>query len=103
MGASSSFSTHHPSMSTRRASEAAQLQKSKQPKRAHTFNKSQIDSTPKMVSKFDKPYLERCVEGREGEEVNEEREGGSEGEEGGGSEGEEKEGEKGSEVDGGRE
>lgn len=64
MGASSSFSTQHPSMSTRRESEdtpqhASSSKKGKGAKRTHTFSKKEIDSTPKIVTKFDKPYLER--------------------------------------------
>ena len=55
MDASSSFS-HHPS---RRASEAAPTSRKTKPKRAHTFSKAEIDATPKMVTKFDKPYIDR--------------------------------------------
>jgi len=36
--------------------------KAKATQRSHTFTRrGEIDSTPKMVSKFDKPYLERYV------------------------------------------
>ena len=59
MDASTSFG---PSVATRRNSEvprAGTKKKGKAAKRAYTFSKKEIDSTPKMVSKVDQPYLER--------------------------------------------
>ncbi len=68
MDASSSFSTrcssvagHEAHISPEHASASAGRKGSKSAKRRHTFNKNQIDSTPKMVTKFDRPYLERYV------------------------------------------
>ena len=54
VAASSSFSARHPSLTRHKRHDTTAAKK---PKRAATFNKNQIDSTPKMVTKFDKPYL----------------------------------------------
>ena len=60
MGASSSFSNKHgPSLISRRNTEAPPQKPAGKAKRSHTFSRQEIDSTPRMVSKFDKPYLER--------------------------------------------
>ena len=64
MDASTSFVGHKASTSGRRGTEmVAPLSQprpqGKQPQRAHTFSKAQIDSTPRTAAKFDKPYLER--------------------------------------------
>ncbi len=63
LDASSSFSSH--ATVKRGKSDAATMQvaknkRRKEAQRSHTFSRNQIDSTPKMVTKFDKPYLERC-------------------------------------------
>ena len=54
VAASSSFSAHHPSMVRK-----PRIHDNKQARRSHTISKMDIDSTPKTVAKFNKPYLER--------------------------------------------
>ena len=59
LDASSTFSASRRATMTPQREVQKDSQKSNKPQRAHTFSKNQIDSTPRMVTKFDKPYLER--------------------------------------------
>lgn len=56
MAASSSFSARHPSLSMKRRHDVAVA------KRAHTISKSDIDSTPKLVTKFDRTEKQKQEE-----------------------------------------
>jgi len=56
VAASSSFSARHPSLSMKRRHDVAVA------KRAHTISKSDIDSTPKLVTKFDRTEKQKQEE-----------------------------------------
>ena len=64
MDASSSFSARQSVLSTGQDYDmpleyVSGGKRGKKVNRKHTINKTEIDSTPKSVTKFDKPYLER--------------------------------------------